>query len=336
LKRVPAIYLAPFSIMFFRSLVSVTLCLLGTARRSTRIGDARYDAQQQNKTLTEALDVSADARETFLPWRSGTPLRRRPGLQLHNTALPLGVGLPRATVDLHAASGPEGGPGPLPVLCFDLDNTLWDTAATMKAAYEAMVAAAPAIAKACRSPSAFYAEMMAMRATHPDKADDFTFLRRAVLLRLLGTEERATFAFDAWFAARNSPVFFPGAIECLHLLRRQGYRLCAISDGNSEPLKIPELAGIFEFAVNAVEAGAAKPDRRPFLLAAERAGVPCTAMVYVGDNYEKDVLGAQAVGMRAVLVRNPPPTGPATLEVSVADAEITTVADLPEALLAFL
>jgi len=238
----------------------------------------------------------------------------------------------------------DQGPGRFPVLGFDLDDTLWDTAATLRAAHEAMVAAAPALAEAYRSPSAFRAEMMATQAAHPDRAHDNTFVRRTVLLRLLGTEERATFAFEAWFAARNSPSFFPGAIECLQRLRGQGYRLCAISDGNSEPTKMIELAGIFEFAVNSVEAGAPKPDSRPFLLAAKRARVPCTAMIYVGDNYERDVLGAQAVGMRAVWVRTPPPTDPdfvfgprpATPEVSAADGEIATVADLPEALQALL
>uniref|UniRef100_A0A7S2C0V8 Uncharacterized protein n=1 Tax=Alexandrium andersonii TaxID=327968 RepID=A0A7S2C0V8_9DINO len=99
---------------------------------------------------------------------------------------------------------------------------------------------------------------------------------------------------------------------------------------------------MFEFSVNSVEAGAAKPDPRPFLLAAKKADVDCSGMVYVGDNYEKDVTGAQAVGMRAVWVRVPtkvdpdfilatsaPPDGKST-----ADAEVTHLDQLPEALLA--
>jgi len=93
--------------MHSRGLVFFLFSLLGTAHRITRISNAQYDAQRQNKTLAEALDMSADARETFLPRRLGTALRRRHDLQSCGAALPLGVGLARATVHLLAASGPQ-------------------------------------------------------------------------------------------------------------------------------------------------------------------------------------------------------------------------------------
>merc|ERR1712008_149961 len=118
----------------------------------------------------------------------------------------------------------------------------------------------------------------------------------------------AQHAFTHWFAARNAPKFYPGAVDALHALRARGFKLCAISDGNSRPMDIPERSGLFEFAVSAVDAGASKPDNRPFLLAAEKAGVPCSSMIYVGDNYDKDVAGAQNAGMRAVWVRSPKST----------------------------
>lgn len=98
--------------MHWRCLVPLTLFLLGAARRSTRIGDGHYDAQQQNKTFTETLDVLADARETFFPSRLWTDLSRPISLQQYNTTLPFGVGLTRATVDLRAATGPEEDPEP--------------------------------------------------------------------------------------------------------------------------------------------------------------------------------------------------------------------------------
>jgi len=232
----------------------------------------------------------------------------------------------------------------LPVVGFDLDNTLWDTVATLRAAHAAMLSAAPGLPEAQRSHAGWKEEVMATMAERPHLAHDFTFLRRRTLERLLGSERDAEEAYTAWFAARNSPRFFAGAVEAVQTLRGQGFRLCAITDGNSQPTEIPELAGAFEFSVSSVEAGAPKPDSRPFLLAAERAGVPCSAMVYVGDNYEKDVLGAQAVGMRAVWVRVPTPVDPDFALVasalpdgpSVADAEVDALEDLPAALASLL
>lgn len=62
-----------------RDLVLFILFLPGAARRSIRIGDSAHDSQQQTNTLTNTLEVSADARETFLPGGFGNV----PGLQLH-------------------------------------------------------------------------------------------------------------------------------------------------------------------------------------------------------------------------------------------------------------
>merc|ERR1719491_46140 len=133
----------------------------------------------------------------------------------------------------------------LPVIGFDLDDTLWDTAATLKAAHLAMVNATPTLPEAKAAPAAFKEEMMAVKALHPERGHDFTFLRKATLQRCLGSDEQSEelveAAYAAWFAARNAPKFYEGAIAALQELRSMGYRLCAISDGNANPMEIPEL-----------------------------------------------------------------------------------------------
>jgi len=247
-----------------------------------------------------------------------------------------------AAADHKTASPPKGQPV---VLGFDLDDTLWDTAATLRAAHEAMVKAAPGLPLPQQAPAGFGAEMAATKAEHPSRSHDFTFLRKETLRRLLKSDELVEAAFAAWFAARNAPKFFPGAIEALHTLQASGHRLCAISDGNAKPMDIPELKGVFDFAVSAEEAGAPKPDARPFHLASEKAGVPCASMVYVGDNYEKDIIGAKAAGMRAVWVRKASEADPVwSLEPrkappavrDAADAEVESVSELPKALRSML
>ena len=109
-------------------------------------------------------------------------------------------------------------------------------------------------------------------------------------------------------------------------------------------MQIKELEGLFTFAVSAAEAGAAKPDAKPFLMAAAKAGVQTSEMIYVGDNYKKDVEGSKGVGMRAIWVRTPPPQnpefilgttpGPAEGE-SIADWEVESVNEMLQLDLSF-
>jgi len=60
-------------------LVFFTLFLPGAARRSVRIGESHYDAQQQNHTFAKTFEVLSVARDTFLPGVSGEALFHRQG-----------------------------------------------------------------------------------------------------------------------------------------------------------------------------------------------------------------------------------------------------------------
>merc|ERR1712007_157299 len=104
-----------------------------------------------------------------------------------------------------------------------------------------MVEAAPDLPPDKTSPAGFKEEMSATMTLHPENAHDFTFVRKETLMRLLRNEEAVEKSWLAWFSQRNRPQFYPGAVDALHDLRQQGYRLCAISDGNSKPMEIPEL-----------------------------------------------------------------------------------------------
>jgi len=91
--------------MHLRGVILLTVFSLGVARRSIRIDRSRHDAQRENNSITEALEMSAETREALLPGgfgkapfcAQGAPCSRQP------------FGARRATVALHAASGPEEG-----------------------------------------------------------------------------------------------------------------------------------------------------------------------------------------------------------------------------------
>ena len=59
----------------------------------------------------------------------------------------------------------------------------------------------------------------------------------------------------------------------------------------------------FDYACFSFEAGLLKPDSKIFLLALEKLGIEANEAVMVGDNIESDVLGAEAVGMKGVLIK---------------------------------
>jgi len=57
-----------------------------------------------------------------------------------------------------------------------------------------------------------------------------------------------------------------------------------------------------DFVVTSKEVGANKPEPPIFLLALQRAGVDASEAVYVGDQYQTDVVGARGVGIRPILI----------------------------------
>ncbi|NOQ18101.1 MAG: HAD-IA family hydrolase [Dehalococcoidales bacterium] len=57
-----------------------------------------------------------------------------------------------------------------------------------------------------------------------------------------------------------------------------------------------------DVVVTAKDVGADKPEPPIFLAALEQAAVDAPEVVYVGDQYERDVVGARGVGMNAILI----------------------------------
>jgi len=94
-------------------------------------------------------------------------------------------------------------------------------------------------------------------------------------------------------------------VPSLERFRAKGLKLTVVSNSNGTlraKLQRLELAHFFEHVLDSHEEGLEKPDPRFFKLALERAGARSEQTLYVGDSYQVDVVGAQAAGIRAVLV----------------------------------
>jgi len=93
-----------------------------------------------------------------------------------------------------------------------------------------------------------------------------------------------------------------GVAATLSTLRDRGCRPGVLTNGvpafQRAKLDAHGLSRHFDAVVASYEAGAHKPDERPFRLAAER--LPADEYVMVGDSYEADIEGARAMGWRGV------------------------------------
>jgi FMN hydrolase / 5-amino-6-(5-phospho-D-ribitylamino)uracil phosphatase len=197
-------------------------------------------------------------------------------------------------------------PRPLPAairaIAFDLDNTLWDI--------EPVIARAEQLLREwmhrnCpRIPERFTAEdmrsaRMLLANDEPQRAHDFTWLRRTALARHArecGYEETiAEAAFEVFFAARNEITPFSDVVPGLEQLRTR-YRLGTLSNGNADLQRVG-LAGYFSASLCARELGAAKPDPRCFARLLEALQLQAHQVVYVGDEPQHDVEGARAAGL---------------------------------------
>lgn len=133
----------------------------------------------------------------------------------------------------------------------------------------------------------------------------------AAVLEVRGIDASGSDA--AWFWATFVQVqkkllrLHVDAIRGLDWAKRHGYAVWILTDADEylvrDILPATGLPALWDGVVTAGEAGYPKPEPAIFRLALERAGVPPSRAIMIGDSYERDVLGAREAGIpRAVLV----------------------------------
>lgn len=182
------------------------------------------------------------------------------------------------------------------VVSFDLDNTLWNTAATISAANDGLAAfldehsivqprrVEQIMGDLFKSQKERYCPVDTASAKGPTL---LTLLRKDALGVVLqehngySESDAADFAekaFAVWTTSRYRaiPLHFASSVlaslEHIASIRSSAGHpvlIGAITDGNSDPREIEELSGIFDFCVNAETVGISKPDKRVYLHAAK-------------------------------------------------------------------
>lgn len=122
---------------------------------------------------------------------------------------------------------------------------------------------------------------------------------------------------------------FPDVVDTLEELHGH-YRLGILSNGASdlqrEKIRAGQLERHFDVVVIAGDIGICKPAPEAFRHALNRLGARPTDTVFVGDSLEKDIVGAQGIGMRAIWVNRFAKNSPPDI---VPDVEIASLRQLP-------
>lgn len=223
----------------------------------------------------------------------------------------------------------------LQVLCFDLDDTLWDVRSVLSRAEQQvedfLVSHYPALAQRC-SRAEFHAARMSLAALHPERSHDMTWLRTETMRRLAietGYPDRVgAEAFAVFIAARNQVELYPDVRPALERLGRR-FHLATFSNGNADLGRIG-LAPLFGVMLNAERAGYAKPHPEAFGAVAREIGCAPARMLYVGDDPHLDVAGARGAGFLTAWINRRAAPWPGAHPA--ADLEIGSLDDLEVAL----
>lgn len=212
-------------------------------------------------------------------------------------------------------------------VAFDADDTLVDTRNAVTAGLTAVVAQLndPQLSvELFRDDAREHWQRMAA-----DPAFEIRTAATRFTLARVGREAETDAVVEHFFGVRfaNSRPF-AGTVEVLEKLRGD-YKVGYATNGNSRSERCG-LAGMFDFELYAIVDGVPKkPSELFYRRMHELAGAKPEEIVYVGDNYEHDVVGPKGLGMRAVWLNRSKAEIPGKVQP---DAVIDNLMDLPRIL----
>jgi putative hydrolase of the HAD superfamily len=141
-----------------------------------------------------------------------------------------------------------------------------------------------------------------LEGSDPSRLSDLRQRCADVLAEAAGVEREG--ALEALLGSLRFEAF-EDAAPALMDLRERGLRLFVVSNWDwslADVLGGVGLLPLFDGVITSAEAGAAKPDAAIFEAALTAAGCAPGEAIHVGDSIEKDVEGARAAGIRALLL----------------------------------
>ena len=134
-----------------------------------------------------------------------------------------------------------------------------------------------------------------------------------VFLKKLGVREHVdqiaweVLQYEHALFSRNNATLYEDVLPTLNRLQQIGLKMGIISNWDTPLHAMVEelgLAPYFEIVVASHDqrVRSAKPDAAIFEYALSAVGVSAEETIHVGDSFEADIIGAQAIGIRAILL----------------------------------
>lgn len=220
-------------------------------------------------------------------------------------------------------------------LTLDLDETLWAIQPVIERAERELHAwlRAHAPATAARfDVAALQALRDAVALEFPDRAHDFTWLRRESIERALVAAgdgaELADPAFEHFFEWRHHVTLFDDALPALQRLAVR-FPILALTNGNADLERIG-LASYFVGCLSARDFGRGKPHADFFYAGCAELGFAPATVLHVGDDWALDIEGAHAAGQPSAWICRPhhaPKPGWAQAQPWFEGPDLLTLAD---------
>jgi HAD superfamily hydrolase (TIGR01549 family) len=103
----------------------------------------------------------------------------------------------------------------------------------------------------------------------------------------------------------NTFILFEDVLPLMSLLKNKKFITGIITNADEKITALVETLGLkpsIDFIITSQKTGAEKPSPIIFLAALEQARVKNSEAIYIGDQYQSDILGARGVGMQAILI----------------------------------
>ncbi len=210
------------------------------------------------------------------------------------------------------------------VVCFDFFNTLAYFYPSREETYPNIcrdlgISVTPeAIGESLPKADAYWrAENYKSRISDREQKEKFAVYAEYGVRILKGAGVEITSDIGLQILAKASQVGFKfelyeDSLPTLEVLKKRGFKLGLLSnvgqdiDSDCQELGLEPL---LDFKVTSFEVGFDKPHPEIFLAALKKAAVTPEEIIYVGDQYDQDILGARNVGIKAILIkRNGSPT----------------------------
>lgn len=194
-------------------------------------------------------------------------------------------------------------------ILLDLDNTLYDYQKANKPAISALVAETRGYCDFDLTEISGAYEQgrhethVRLKGTGAMHSRLLYIQRMCELLKIKGLQNVTTLHEYFWKVYFENMILFPGSLKWIEKCSKL-VPICIVTDFTSDlqykKLEHLKLDNYFTAMVSSEEAGIEKPARQIFELALEKLSLSPKEVCMVGDNYEKDILGAQEMGIDAI------------------------------------